>query len=128
MTYGGLDDEHGITDEYYGVAIREWVMLEVEDTLEQLEAFHGASLEEVDRLMWTHLAHISRGDGNWKAWEHLSLLALRFVTAAASEAEVERLLSIQKRIQGQNTTNISMEGLTARLQLFGDRGIDRVNE
>jgi hypothetical protein len=47
----------------------------------------------------------------------LSMIALRFISLAASEAEVERTLSLQKNIQGLHGTNYGTETLHARLVL-----------
>ena len=46
-------------------------------------------------------------------------VATMLIFAAVSEAEVERLLSTQKRIQGQYMTSISPEGLTESFDLHG---------
>ena len=128
LKHGGVNDEVGITDTYYQVALDEWIVLNVDPLVEQLEAFHGQNLTDIDWKLWAHMSRMAKGDENWKSWEQLSRVALVFISAAPSEAEVERLLSKQKYIQRRNVTNISMDGLTARLQLFGDRSIDSVNE
>jgi len=44
-------------------------------------------------------------------WEQFGEIARRFVTAAVSEADVERLLSRQRNIQGDRTTRVSNETL-----------------
>ena len=126
MKYGGLDEANGVTDEYYQVALDQWAMLDTGPICAQLESFQWNDSPESDRLIWTHVLHLSQGDEKLKPWSMVSRLALRFISAGVSEAEVERLLSKQSYIQGQNTTCISMEALTARLQLFGKRSIDSV--
>ena len=128
LKHGGFNNELGITDKYYQVALDEWIVLNVESLVAQLETFHGQNLSDIDWKLWSHISRMSKGDEDWKPWEHLSRVALGFISAAASEAEVERLLSRQKHIQHGNVTNISMDELTARLQLFGDRSIDSVIE
>ena len=80
----------------------------------------------LDFLVWNHILHLSKGDRNWSFWGPLAEVAMILVSCAVSEADVEGLLSVQKNIQGSTTTNISAEGLTARLRLYGSRPIDSV--
>ena len=64
--------------------------------------------------------HCIKGNGA------LAEVATMFVSATVSEAEVERLLSAQKRVQRQYMTNISPEGLTAGHRLVGTHAISEV--
>ena len=80
-----------------------------------------------DYLIWKYLLAMSTVSKEMENWHIMAEVATMFVSAAVSEAEVERLLSTQKRIQGQYMTNISPEGLTARLRLAGTRAIGEVH-
>lgn len=52
-----------------------------------------------------------------EVWEAFSLLALRYLCAFATEAIVERILSIQKYIQNSRMTNISTPVINARIRM-----------
>lgn len=54
---------------------------------------------------------------SYKSWIDFSTVALRYVTCGTSEAEIERLISIHKRIVGGCMTNLGYETLEARLRL-----------
>ena len=124
--------EGAITEGYYSVALEQWIRLEIDEMINQLQAFYSCesspqALDMLDLYVWKHISCLSHSDSTWRAWAHLSKCAMRLVSAAVSEADVERLLSKQKLIQGNHSTNISTEGLTARLQLYGRRGITDIS-
>ena len=50
-------------------------------------------------------------------WSDFATIALRFIIAGASEADVEREISIGRKILGNDTVNIMAETLGARLRL-----------
>ena len=124
--------EGAITESYYSVALEQWIRLEIDEMISQLQAFYSCesspeALDMLDLYVWKHISCLSHSDSAWRAWDHVSKCAMRLVSAAVSEADVERLLSKQKLIQGNHSTNISTEGLTARLQLYGRRGITDIS-
>ena len=55
-------------------------------------------------------------------WKDFSLLALHFITLPTSEADVERVLSVQREIMGTKMTNLGTLTLESRLRL-NKRGI-----
>jgi hypothetical protein len=52
--------------------------------------------------------------GNPVVWHHLVHVALRFVTLGASEAGVERLISIRRHVQGVTGTNYRPDTMHAQ--------------
>lgn len=128
MRYGGLDNASQVNEEHYRVALCQWINLDLDQLTVQFETFSDSKAVDIDLFVWNHICQLARGDTAWRAWMSLSNVAIRFVSAAVSEAQVERVLSKQKLIQGNHMTNVSMEGLTARLQLYGRRAIGDVSE
>ena len=120
-----IPDENG-GSRYYETALIEWIRCPVDELLRALGKFHPHEDTKLDLLLWEHIMALSATNVTWNAWGPLAALAVRYETAGASEAEVERTFSIQKRIQRQEITNITPEGLTARLVLYGDRDINSI--
>lgn len=129
LHYGGEDEENGIDENYYQAALLEWINLSSTEIVSQMRAFHRMTDEDdmIDVLLWRHILQLSRGTVQWKHWHQIANVALHFLSAGVSEAEVERLISVQRFIQGRNMTNVSTEGLTARLQLYGNRHLTGVS-
>jgi hypothetical protein len=50
-------------------------------------------------------------------WREFSEVALRFVTCATSEADVERLISVHRDMAGKKSTRLSHRTIQDRLQL-----------
>ena len=118
------DDEGGKS--YYQCSLMEWITRPIDELVTAISRFHPDAGPRIDYLLWDHILNLSASDDQWKAWGPLAAMAVRYQTAGVSEAEVERLFSIQRKIQRQDVTNITPEGLTARLALYGDRGISSI--
>ena len=118
------DDEGGKS--YYQCSLMEWITRPIDELVTAISRFHPDAGPRIDYLLWDHILNLSTNDDEWKAWGPLAAMAVRYQTAGVSEAEVERLFSIQRKIQRQDVTNITPEGLTARLALYGDRGISSI--
>ena len=125
---------HGITvpqekggDKYYEVALTQWMTYNLQETLTALEHVQHGDDKCLDFLVWEHHLQLSRGHNDWAFWGPIAQIARYLVVSAVSEAAVERLFSIQKIIQGSSTTNISTDGITARLRLYGNRSITDVD-
>ena len=58
-------------------------------------------------------------DERKRAWQGFANVTCIFENAACSEAVVERLLSVQRHLQGTAMTNVGMDVLTAKLQMYG---------
>ena len=56
-------------------------------------------------------------------WKFFSEIALHFITLPCSEADVERLLSVQKAIMGKTMTNLGTGVLEARVRLHGKQSL-----
>jgi hypothetical protein len=61
-------------------------------------------------------------------WQSASQIAMRFISAGTSEAEVERTLSRQKDIQGLHGTNFGTAILDARLTLMAEQSSGNLSE
>ena len=120
-----MEDANGGSD-YYLVGLTKWVEMPLDQTIASLKLFMTSPDDQLDVCLWHHIFHLSRGHVQWAPWNAFAETALRFVLAGVSEADVERLLSVQKQIQGHNTTRISEEGLTARLRLYGTRSLSSI--
>ena len=84
----------------------------------------AASIDGKSSVPWTTwrwLESLSRWDTNWRDWKIFASLAMRYLSSAVSEADVEHALSVQKHILGLSMTNISLETLHARMILHGKR-------
>lgn len=126
VAHGAVIPEEDGGERYYEVALSHWFSCRLDDRIISLTRVQEMSGKFLDFLVWNHILHLSKGDRNWSFWGPLAEVAMILVSCAVSEADVERLLSVQKNIQGSTTTNISAEGLTARLRLYGSRPIDSV--
>ena len=126
VKYGRQVSEEDGADNYYLVALTRWLSTSFEQTLASLTLFVSGAQDELDVCLWDHIHKVSSDHDDWRCWNALASVAVRLMFSGVSEAQVERLLSIQKHIQGYSMTNISNEGLTARLQLYGDRTLSEV--
>lgn len=72
-----------------------------------------------DVKFWDHLYGLAIHDVEKHPWQSFAETARIFENAACSEASVERLLSIQRHLQGTSMTNVGMDVLTAKLQMYG---------
>ena len=123
-TYGAkVSKDRG---DYYAVALRQWLSLRLDDKLIALRQVQEMNGRFLDFLVWDHVLTLAKANQSWSFFRELAETALYYVSSAVSEADVERALSIQKIIQGGTTTNISPDGVTARLRLYGHRPIDSV--
>ena len=127
VTHGARIPEWAGGDKFYEVAVTQWLTCPLDDYLVALEQAQRSNPMCLDFLVWRHLLQLSRGHNDWKFWGPIAETGIRLVLAAVSEADVERLLSVQKLIQGPCTTNISAEGITARLRLYGNRDITAID-
>ena len=85
-----------------------------------------SSADATDKELWIRMLSVASTSQTMRHWKEFARMALRYVCAAASEAAVERLISRQRHVQGQVMTNVSQEGITARLVMYGDRPIGTV--
>jgi hypothetical protein len=87
------------------------------DPNEILDAFRRWWFED------SELSHEVDPDKHWKdvhrceGYEQVAHIVLRFITAGTSEAEVEKMFSVQKRIQGIHGTDYRTDTIHARLVL-----------
>ena len=67
-------------------------------------------------LLMTNENNLWRSAHKYEEWSELATIALRFVTVGTSEADVERILSVQKNIMGDHMVNAGTKMMFARLQ------------
>jgi hypothetical protein len=105
-------------DEYMHFVV-DWFGRELENDLDRSRA--GCQWENLcpDAKFWERLQLSTLGSRARSRWAEFVELACYFVNAGCSEAAVERLLSRQKQIQGSSMTNVSVNVVTAKLQMYG---------
>ena len=106
------------TEGYYYDTLCKWLK---EPNEEDLCAYDPYSAEEhnVSWRFWCDRMSLSCfEEDTYGEWHDFADLARRYVSAAASEAFVERLLSKQRAIHGEHITRIEPETITARLTLY----------
>ena len=73
----------------------------------------------LDVRFWEQVCCLVMHHGAPEVWGPFAEIACIFQNAACSEAAVERLLSVQRHLQGSTMTNVGMPVLTAKLQMYG---------
>ena len=103
---------------YYYEYLLKWLKEPMEDSTGE----HQDCSAEEHNLSWRfwcdRLSMSCFDERTYGDWHDFADLARRYVCAAASEASVERILSKQRAIYGDHTTNIDAETITARLTLY----------
>lgn len=112
----------GVPVEQCAIQITAWLEGDVElnHFLEGVQNIYQTDERlHMDVRFWKQLQLVSVHNPRYREWGQFASVACILQNAACSEAAVERLLSVQKHLQGTTMTNVSMDVLTAKLQMYG---------
>lgn len=112
----------GITAEQCEIQITAWLAGDIGlgHVLDGVQSIYETDQRlHMDVQFWKQLHFLAQHDHRYREWGEFASVACVLENAACSEAAVERLLSIQKHLQGTTMTNVGMDVLTAKLQMYG---------
>ena len=104
QSLASVGEMQGLDEEYIYNVFRSWLFSDRAHSPTRLERRCSPD------VIWR------RAPAHEESWRGFSMVALRYVTLGASEADCERSLSAQKNIQGLHTTKVGIDLLESRLR------------
>ena len=104
QSLASVGEMQGLDEEYIYNVFRSWLFSDRAHSPTRLERRCSPD------VIWR------RAPAHEESWRGISMVALRYVTLGASEADCERSLSAQKNIQGLHTTKVGIDLLESRLR------------